>query len=206
MAAFLIPENPTARYLTSGILYRYCAWIFIIPLNSIWEIYHLDQDGITPGPKLHRDEHTKVSPGNCVVLNPNRGDLLVTLTDHRAPRRVVTVTKSTETGRDTLVKSSQINKPDDKQRKSRNAVRERDQGCTFTGVKVRNESEKPYRHLQPAHIFPTNRLSEWERGNHQHFIQDTSPASEIGAKKMFTPQNGLLRRADIHGSTRSALV
>jgi hypothetical protein len=97
--------------------HRYCAWIFIFPPNSVWEIYHPDQDGITPGPKLRRDGHIKASPGNYVVLDPNRADVLITLTDQRAPRRVVTVTKSTENGRDTLVKSSQINKRDNQRLK-----------------------------------------------------------------------------------------
>lgn len=91
-------------------LYRYCSWIFIVPQNSTWEIYHLGQDGITPGAKLRIDGHTKVSPGNYIVLDAIRGNVQVALTDMRAPRRVVTRTKSTGSERDSLVMSNHTKK------------------------------------------------------------------------------------------------
>lgn len=80
----------------------------------------------------------------------------------------------------------------------RDALRKRDNACAITGLEKQFESEKPYRVLSSAHIFPASRLSDWERGNYQRFIEDTSPASVIGESKLFSPQNGLLLRYDIH--------
>ncbi|KAJ5371387.1 uncharacterized protein N7496_007479 [Penicillium cataractarum] len=186
LAALVIPEDTAARYITPGMLYRYCSWIFIVPQNSTWDIYHLGQDGITPGAKLRRDGHTKVSQGNYIVLDAVRGNVQVALTDMRAPRRVVTRTRSTGSERDPL------------QRNFRESLRERDQACVMSGLKKRPEREKPFSRLKAAHIFPISRVSEWERGNYQHFISDTSPAHEIGETKLYSPQNGLLLRTDIH--------
>lgn len=68
----------------------------------------------------------------------------------------------------------------------------------MSNLKKRPERGKPFARLQAAHIFPTSRVRDWERGDYQRFISDTSPAHEIGATKLYSPQNGLLLRTDIH--------
>ncbi len=80
----------------------------------------------------------------------------------------------------------------------RDALRKRDNACVISGFEKIPESERPYRTLESTHIFPASRLSDWERGNYQRFIEDTSPARVIGASKLFSPQNGLLLRTDFH--------
>lgn len=68
----------------------------------------------------------------------------------------------------------------------------------MSGLKKRPERERPFSRLKAAHIFPISRVSDWELGNYQRFINDTSPANEIGETKLYSPQNGLLLRSDIH--------
>jgi hypothetical protein len=63
---------------------------------------------------------------------------------------------------------------------------------------VAGDSEHPYRGLHAAHIFPTSQIGQWERGNYQRYITDLSPDSKVGSSKLYSPQNGLLLRSDIH--------
>lgn len=79
-----------------------------------------------------------------------------------------------------------------------NALRKRDDACALTGLEKPLESDRSYCFLASAYIFPTSRLGDWGRGNYQRFIKDKSPASVIGKSKLFSPQNGLVPRYEMH--------
>ena len=53
--------------------------------------------------------------------------------------------------------------------------------------------------LEAAHIFPRAREVTWNRNNYGNiWITDTTPTSQIGQNRIYSPQNGLLLRSDIH--------
>lgn len=52
---------------------------------------------------------------------------------------------------------------------------------------------------QSTHIWPLARESTWRASTQLHgWITDTSPASEIGISRLYSPQNGLLMKGDLH--------
>lgn len=52
---------------------------------------------------------------------------------------------------------------------------------------------------EAAHIWPLARERTWSAAPHIHeWITDMSPAAETGKSRLFSPQNGLLLRADVH--------
>lgn len=53
--------------------------------------------------------------------------------------------------------------------------------------------------LEAAHIFPRAREVTWNRNNYGNiWITDTTPTSQIGQNRIYSPQNGLLLKSDIH--------
>jgi hypothetical protein len=53
--------------------------------------------------------------------------------------------------------------------------------------------------LHAAHIFPVARQAMWNSNSYATWISDTSPATAISSNKIYSPQNGLLLQASIHG-------
>ncbi|KAJ5780339.1 hypothetical protein N7457_005499 [Penicillium paradoxum] len=131
-----------------------------------------------------------VPPGNYIVLASNQTPVSVSLTTECAPRRVKPHDTSTE---------SQGRKDrDDLQEQFRDSLRRRDGCCALTGPPQVFNNTRPFRGLESTHIFPVSLLEEWNRGNYSRYVTDPSPASVIGASKMFSPQNGLLLRSDLY--------
>jgi hypothetical protein len=205
-------------------LYRYCRAILDFPPEVQWAIFHLNDDGST-GRLLRQVDHNMVAPGNYVILDQGKYDaserllkllidgtdrepVAISVTSDRAPRRVYSRSPSSSQiarDRNSLVKITK--KPHHhvdrwlnfllQQGYFRNAIRERDRTCAISGRTFRSR-HRTFNALQAAHIYPVSRLSEWNAQNYRRWISDTSSQHHIGQSGLYSLQNGLLLKADIH--------
>ncbi|OQE24757.1 hypothetical protein PENFLA_c009G09101 [Penicillium flavigenum] len=189
LAALGIPTDPRDRYVSAGMLYRYCSLVFLFSEENEWAIYKLRRNR-TPGPALRPSGRALVDPGNYIVLDKDQNPTAINLTTNSAPRRVTTRDPDTQSrgrnDRDRLVSRS-----------FRNSLRERDSCCAITGQTRLINSERPFLGLDATHVFPVCMIEEWRRDGYRKYITDTRPHSDIGESGLYSAQNGLLR-ADIH--------
>ncbi|KAJ6187864.1 hypothetical protein N7519_002772 [Penicillium mononematosum] len=164
-------------------LYRYCSLIFLFSNENEWAIYKLRRNS-TPGPALRPSGRALVDPGN--YMNP----IAVNLTTNSAPRRVTT--------RDPDTQSQGRSDRDRLQTAFYNSLCERDSCCAITGQTRIINLERPFLGLDATHVFPVCMMEEWRRDGYRRYITDTRPDSEIGESGLYSVQNGLLLRADIH--------
>ncbi|KAJ9485108.1 hypothetical protein VN97_g8249 [Penicillium thymicola] len=155
----------------------------------MWKIYKLQEDGTT-GAALPSSSRALVGPGNYIVLDTKKNPTTVNLTTESAPRRVRT--------RDINSQDQGQNERDRLQRSFRDSLRNKDRCCTITGPSTIFIDEHPFQDVDATHVFPAIRLEEWRRGGYRRCITDTRPNSEIGDSGLYSAQNGLLLRADIH--------
>ncbi|KAJ5212752.1 uncharacterized protein N7498_004398 [Penicillium cinerascens] len=184
--------NSDRIYVTYQMLYRYCSMIFIIPSQQTWSLFSLLQNGTLGGYVPREDSQTLVAPGNYIVLDhQNRTPITIQLTPERAPRRVTTWDRSTQ--------SQGQRERDRLQSQFRRSVSARDTACAITNaVPTFSTPTNPYGGLQASHIFPTSQLVEWNRANYRRYITDPSPANQIGDSGLYSPQNGLFLDAAVH--------
>lgn len=87
------------------------------------------------------------------------------------------------------------------QRTFRRTLCARDSVCTLTGSgSFASDNDRPYGGLEAAHIFPTSCIEQWNRDNYRNWIDTGPPASEIGETGIYSAQNGLLLRSDVHSA------
>ncbi|KAL4882555.1 HNH endonuclease-domain-containing protein [Aspergillus karnatakaensis] len=177
-------------YVTQTMLYRYSAQIleFPGPPSPQWAIFHLNMDGST-ATKLRRNGHSLVRPGAYIVLQSNSNPINVTATAELSIRRLYS---SEPSSREVSADRNAH------QRHFRDSVRERDDKCVITGDGLGNTTPVPYAGSDAAHIYPVSRVAEWRQQNLQQHITDTSPATAITQTGLYSAQNGLLLRSDIH--------
>ncbi|OXV10353.1 hypothetical protein Egran_01886 [Elaphomyces granulatus] len=177
-----------SRYISADMLYRYCREIVQFPAGAVdWEIFHLQGDGST-GSLLQRVDRSMVSPGNYVILDPNRGPITINVSPDREPRRVHSRSAS----------SSQIARGRQQfQRYFRDGLRERDRACAITGQSFRLRDD-PFNGLEAVHIYPVSRVSELVAQNYRRWITDDNNAGRIGETGLYSLQNGLLLTANMH--------
>ncbi|KAJ5236807.1 hypothetical protein N7489_006898 [Penicillium chrysogenum] len=189
LAALFIPTDRRDRYILPGMLLRYCSSIFIFPNQNEWAIYKLQSDG-TPGPALRHNGRAVVDPGNYIVMDQDKNPITVNLTSNSAPHRVRTHDPDTQ---------SQVQRERDRlQTAFRNTLCQRDGCCVISGQARTIDIEHPFRGLGATHVFPVSMIEEWRRNGYRQYITDTRPSSEIGGSGLFSAQNGLLLREDIH--------
>ncbi|CDM37708.1 hypothetical protein PROQFM164_S07g000056 [Penicillium roqueforti FM164] len=113
--------------------------------------------------------------------------IIINLIPNCAPRRVRTQSAD-----------SQSQGQRECQNKFRNSLRTRDAACAITGPNAIASRRSPFRGLEATHVFPVSNVDEWQRNRYRRYITDTRPSSEIGESGLYSPQNGLLLRSDIH--------
>ncbi|KAJ5781930.1 uncharacterized protein N7518_010413 [Penicillium psychrosexuale] len=190
LAALEIPTTQQAQYITEEMLCRYCWLVFIFPNQNEWAIYKLQANNTPDTTALQHDSASLVSPGNYVVLDLNHAPITIDLTPNYAPRRVRT--QSADSQSQGQREWSRL------QNKFRDSLRTRDAACAITGPNAIASRRSPFRGLEATHIFPVSKVDEWRRNQYRRYITDTRPSSEIGESGLYSPQNGLLLRSDIH--------
>ncbi|KAL4795327.1 hypothetical protein BDV19DRAFT_378811 [Aspergillus venezuelensis] len=68
--------------------------------------------------------------------------------------------------------------------------------CTITGAV--GSVTNPRLGLRAAHVFPVGRHGQWVADGFQNLVNDSTPARQIAPDKMFSAQNGLTLRSDVH--------
>ncbi|KAJ5616306.1 hypothetical protein N7537_001420 [Penicillium hordei] len=189
LAALEIPTDPHYRYVSAEMLYRYCSLIFLFPDENEWAIYKLRRNGTT-GAALRSSSRASVGPGGYIVLDTNGNPTTVNLTTECAPRRVRT--------RDINSQVQGRHERDRLQKSFRDSLRNRDRCCTVTGPSTLVIEDQPFQGVDATHVFPVSMLEQWRRDGYRRYITDTRPNSEIGESGLYSAQNGLLLRADMH--------
>jgi hypothetical protein len=63
---------------------------------------------------------------------------------------------------------------------------------------TRGPPEDPFEALDVCHIFPAAKQELWDEKGYESWITDTTDPRLIGPSKLFSAQNGLLLRSDMH--------
>ncbi|CAI7615232.1 unnamed protein product [Penicillium viridicatum] len=189
LAALEVPTDRQYQYISPEMLYRYCSLIFLFPNENEWAIYNLLENGNT-GAALRHSSRAPVGPGNYIVLDTDGNPTTVNLTTECAPHRVRT--------RDINSQVQGQNDRDRLQRSFRDSIRSRDRCCAITGPSTLVSHDNPFQGVEATHVFPVSMLEGWRRDGYRRYITDTRPDSEIGESGLYSAQNGLLLRADIH--------
>ncbi|KAL2705877.1 hypothetical protein AAEP93_001127 [Penicillium crustosum] len=182
LAALEIPTDGQDQYISPEMLYRYCS--LNIPFSR------RERANGTTDAALRPNSRASVGPGNYIVLDTDENPTTVDLTTDCAPRRVRT--------RDISSQSQGQNERERLQRSFRDSLRNRDRCCAITGPSALVNHKHPFQGIEATHVFPVSMLEGWRRDGYRRYITDIRPNSEIRESSLYSAQNGLLLRADIH--------
>ncbi|KAI9773442.1 MAG: hypothetical protein M1840_007658 [Geoglossum simile] len=131
------------------------------------------------GPSVNLSgNNNAVDRGYYVVLSANGEPLDIPITEERAIPRSV---------------SYNLSNPDPRLASFRQRVRERDNCCVVTGVRV---PPGDYDSFEAAHIFPVAHLDLWRSGQWSQRIEDDF--HDVGDSKIHSVQNGILLAQHAH--------
>ncbi|EAU32016.1 predicted protein [Aspergillus terreus NIH2624] len=179
------------RYVTNSNLYSMSAIVLDLEdagsSSPRWAIYRLAKSSRTKNTwsvkrMLPRDNQY-VDVGNYAVLTTNASYLRVQQTPEKAMHRCVSPEGKTD--------------PNSLHTKFRDKVRDRDGACMITGTP--HPEGEDWGGYESTHIWPLAREGTWNATPQLHgWITDTAPAAEIGGSRLFSPQNGILMKSDLH--------
>ncbi|OQD71097.1 hypothetical protein PENPOL_c001G03200 [Penicillium polonicum] len=167
-----------------------------------------DNGSLLAGAALRHSSRAPVGPGNYIVLDTGMFDTssitVVSNVDNCTDGNPTTVNLTTECAphrvrtRDINSQVQGQNDRDRLQRSFRDSIRNRDRCCAITGPSTLVSHQHPFQGVEATHVFPVSMLEGWRRDGYRRYITDTRPNSEIGESGLYSAQNGLLLRADIH--------
>lgn len=187
--------DETTDFCTNGEFQAMCEVFLEFPSTpNGWTLHTLSATN-TPGPVIPRNSEAMMQ-GRYIILDDTGQVIPVNTSSEPIVQRTRTP-RDLDSDSNSDSDSESSSKLRHNERHFQDTVLARDGNtCVISGRS--GPLSNPALTVQAAHVFPVSRLNLWERDGCKDWITDTTAAHYIEPQKMFSAQNGLTLRADVH--------